>query len=63
VDKLKETLHRVNVTGQLALHGVNTSHLSLRRWLSESTPFVPTASSRSCSRTTASGLLRLRVAR
>jgi len=26
VDKLKETLHRVNVTGQLALHGVNNSH-------------------------------------
>ena len=26
VDKLKETLHRVNVTGQLDLHGVNNSH-------------------------------------
>lgn len=26
VDKLKETLHRVNVTGQLALHGVTNSH-------------------------------------
>jgi polyisoprenoid-binding protein YceI len=26
VDKLKETLHRVNVTGQLALHGVNNNH-------------------------------------
>jgi polyisoprenoid-binding protein YceI len=26
VDRLRETLHRVNVSGQLALHGVNNSH-------------------------------------
>jgi polyisoprenoid-binding protein YceI len=26
VDRLKETLHRVNVVGKLALHGVNNSH-------------------------------------
>jgi polyisoprenoid-binding protein YceI len=59
VERLKETLHRVNVIGGLELHGVNNNHSFLRRWPSVSIRFGLTANSLSCKRTTAYAWPRL----
>jgi hypothetical protein len=57
VDKLKETLCRVNVNGQLALHGVTNNHAFFAQVPSGLILFVRTENLLFCSRITVSGSL------
>jgi polyisoprenoid-binding protein YceI len=62
VDRLKEALHRVNVTGDLALHGVINPHTFFAQVAFGVDSFRATASSGFCSRITVFGSPRSRAA-